>query len=100
MDCKYRKQHFKTIITTVFGLWAIYMFLGVYIQRIGDRNNDIEVSNAGRYKFFDAFFGFKHPIYREVEYRKLRNKLLCPQPIKEMLDNNVTFSTTESMRKC
>ena len=74
--------------------------LGIYIQRIGDRNNDIEVSNAGRYKFFDAFFGFKHPIYREVEYRKLRNKLLYPQPIKEMLDNNVTFSTTESMRKC
>ena len=39
------------------------------IQRIGDRNNDIEVSNAGRYKFFDVFFGFKHPIYREKEYR-------------------------------
>ena len=100
MDCKYRKQHFKTIITTVFGLWAIYMFLGVYIQRIGDRNNDIEVSNAGRYKFFDVSFGFKYPIYREVEFRKLRNKVLYPQPIKEMLDNNATFSTTESMSKC
>ena len=74
--------------------------LGIYIQRIGDRNNDIEVSNAGRYKFFDVFFGFKHPIYREVEYRELQNKGLNPQPIKEMLDNNVTFSTTESMSKC
>ena len=100
MDCKYRKQHFKTIITTAFGLWAIYMFLGVYIQRIGHRNNDIEVSNAGRYTFFDVSFGFKYPIYREVEFRKLRNKVLYPQPIKEMLDNNVTFSTTESMSKC
>ena len=74
--------------------------LGIYIQRTGDRNNDIEVSNAGRYKFFDVFFGFKHPIYREVEYRELQNKVLNPQPIKEMLDNNVTFSTTESMSKC
>ena len=26
------------------------------IQRTGDRNNDNEVSNAGRYKFFDVFF--------------------------------------------
>ena len=49
--------------------------LGIYIQRTGDRNNDIEVSNAGRYKFFDVFFGFKHPIYREVEYRELQNKV-------------------------
>ena len=45
--------------------------LGVYIQRVGDRNNDVIVSNAGRYNFFDLFFAFKHPIYREVEYREL-----------------------------
>ena len=74
--------------------------LGIYIQWIGDRNNDIKVSNAGSYKFFDIFFGFKHPIYWEVEYRELWNKVLYPQSIKEMLDNNVTFSTTESMSKC
>ena len=59
--------------------------LGTYIQPIGDRNNDIVVSNAGRYKFFDVFFGFKHPIYQEVEYGKLRNKILYPKPIKEIL---------------
>ena len=35
-----------------------------------------------------------------MEYRELQNKVLYPQPIKEMLDNNVTFSTTESMSKC
>ena len=34
-----------------------------------------------------------------MEYRELQNKVLYPQPIKEMLDN-VTYSTTESMRKC
>ena len=50
--------------------------------------------------FLTYFFGFKHPIYREVEYHELQNKVLYPQPIKEMLDNNVTFSTTESMSKC
>ena len=57
-------------------------------------------SNAGRYNFFDVFFGFKHPIYRGVEYCELQSKVLYPQPIKEMLDNNVKFSTTESMSKC
>ena len=35
-----------------------------------------------------------------MEYRELRNKVLYPQPIKEMLDHNVTFTTTESMSKC
>ena len=37
--------------------------LAIYIQRIGDRNNDIDVSDSGRYKFFDLFYAFKHPIY-------------------------------------
>ena len=35
-----------------------------------------------------------------MEYRELRNKVLYPQPIKEMSEYNVTFSTTESMSKC
>ena len=35
-----------------------------------------------------------------MEYRELQNKVLYPQPIKEMLDNNITFSLTESMSKC
>ena len=29
--------------------------LAIYIQRIGDRNNDFTVSNAGRYKFLICF---------------------------------------------
>ena len=60
--------------------------LGMYIQHIGDKN-DIKVSNAGIYKFFDIIFRFKHPIYREVEYCKFRNKALNPQPIKEILES-------------
>ena len=35
-----------------------------------------------------------------MEYRELRNKVLYPQTIKEMLDHNVIFTTTESMSKC
>ena len=50
--------------------------LAIYIQRIGDHNNDAKMSNAGRYKFIDLFFAFKHPIYWELEYWELRNKVL------------------------
>ena len=74
--------------------------LGIYIQRVSDRNNDVTVSNAGRYKFFDLFFAFKHPIYREVEYRKFRNKILYPDCINNLLENNMTFSTNETDSKC
>ena len=42
--------------------------LGIYAQRVGDSNNDIHVSDAGRYPFIDWFYGFKHLIYREIKY--------------------------------
>ena len=48
--------------------------LGIYIQRIGDKNNDIEVSNAGRYEFFDVFFIFKHPIYEKWNITSCKTK--------------------------
>ena len=48
---------------------SIQLFLNfgltISIQRIGDRSNDAKMSNAGRYKFFDLFFAFKHPIYQQ-----------------------------------
>ena len=56
--------------------------LAIYVQRIGDRNNDYTVSSAGRYKFFDLFYAFNHPIYGEVEYRELKNKVIYPEEIK------------------
>ena len=37
--------------------------LPIYIQRVGDRNNDFECSEAGRMKFIDTFFSFNHPTY-------------------------------------
>ena len=50
--------------------------LAIYVQRIGDRSSDFRMSHAGRMKFFDTFFAFNHPIYREVEYSELRNQVL------------------------
>ena len=74
--------------------------LAIYVQRIGDQNNDFTVSNAGRYKFFDLVYAFNHPIYREVEYRELRNKVIYPEEIKNVLNENITFSATDITGKC
>ena len=50
--------------------------LSIYMQRIGDDNNDAKMSNTGWYKFFDKFYAFKRSIYWEIEYWELCNKVL------------------------
>ena len=74
--------------------------LAIYIQRIGNRNNDFTVSSAGRYKFFDLFYAFNHSIYCKVEYRELKNKVIYPEEIKNVLNENITFSATDITGKC
>ena len=70
--------------------------LGIYVQRIGDRNNDVKCSNAGRYKFLGMFYGFNHPIYREVEYTELKNSVLYPQEVATLRNRNITFRGKKS----
>jgi len=67
--------------------------LGIYTQRVGDRNNDASVSDAGRYAFLDWFYGFNHPLYREIDYRDLMTKSVLPEEVKNQIRSNVTFST-------
>ena len=74
--------------------------LSIYILRISDRNNDICTSDTGRYKFFDLFYAFKHPIYREVEYRDLCNKVIHPNEVYNLLSENITFSSSNNPGKC
>ena len=68
--------------------------LSIYAQRVGDRNNDYKTSEAGRFSFMDIFYSFHHPIYREIEYRDLRNKAIYPEEISAQLNKNLTFSST------
>ena len=53
--------------------------------------NDASISNASRYSFLDFFYGFNHPIYQEIEYRDLRNKIISPPEICAQLEENITF---------
>ena len=73
--------------------------LGIYIQRVGDRNNDYNVSEAGRLAFQNIFYGFKHPIYRELEYRDLKNKVIYPSAVKEQQKRNLSFSTNSAVSR-
>ena len=44
------------------------------------------------------FYGFNHPIYREVKYSDLRNKVLYPEVVKELKKRNISFSEIHSMK--
>ena len=72
--------------------------LGIYIHRVGERNNDYWCNEAGRLKCIDMFFEFNHPIYREVEYSDLKNKVLYPDIVKQRRKINVSFSDLKSMQ--
>lgn len=73
-------------------VFFIFSPIGLYVQRVGDRNNDCAVSDAGRTAFLNLFYGFNHPIYREIEYRDLRNKVLYPNQVKQQRKKNLTYS--------
>ena len=47
-------------------------------------------------KCIDMFYGFNHPIYREVEYSDLCNKVLYPEVVKELRKQNVSFCEINS----
>lgn len=70
--------------------------LGIYTQRVGDRNNDCQVSYAGRYAFGDWFYGFRHPLYREIEYRDLLSKSIMPEKVQNQLSQNLSFSNSKT----
>ena len=73
--------------------------LAIYVFKVGVRYNDINLINSARLKFDDLFYAFKHPIYREVEYRDLKNRVLYDKEVKELRDKNMSFSTTTLMGK-
>ena len=73
--------------------------LAIYVQRIGDRNNDEKCSDAGRFKFNDMFYAFNHPIYREVEYNELRQRILFPSEIGQLRQENITYSNINGVTR-
>ena len=40
------------------------------------------------------FYRFRHPIYQEIEYKDLSNRSSYPDEVLELLNNNMSFTTT------
>ena len=70
--------------------------LAIFTQKIGIRCNDVQIINAGRYKFMPLFYGFRHPIYQDIEYHDLRMRVECPTEVKTLLDSNMVFDASSS----
>ena len=95
---EWQKNCSSATLKLIFSFVLTYGF-AMYCQKVGDRNNDVTVSDAGRYSFLDFFYGFNHPIYQEIEYRDLRVKAIYPEEIRRQLDENVTFSSSDLPNK-
>ena len=61
-------------------------------MKVGVRCNDTATIDAGRLKFMPLFYGFNHPIYQEIEYRDLQNRVCYPEEVRKLLDRNMAFS--------
>ena len=66
--------------------------LAIFVQKQGVRCNDVAMIKAGHNKFMPMFYGFNHPIYQELEYYDLANKVQYPKEIAALLDQNATFT--------
>ena len=73
--------------------------LAIFISKKADRSNNVQVQNAGRYKFSELFYGFDQPIYQEIEYRDLLQIVIMPKEIKELRDKNMTYSQSSKEKK-
>ena len=73
--------------------------LAIMINKLGDRNNNESIQSAGCYKFMELFYGFNHPIYQEIEYRDLRQKVVMPSIVKKQRVENLTYTIFKNPKK-
>ena len=90
---QWQSNHVNPTIQLLTQLIFNYV-LAIYLFKIGVRHNDVHLINASCLKFDDLFYVFNHPIYREIEYRDLRNRVMYPKEVRRIRDSNMSFSTT------
>ena len=73
--------------------------LAILVNKIGDRANNPEYQSAGRYKFLSLFYAFDHPIYQEIEYRDLRQKVTMPEEVRRQREQNLTYAQSSQPMK-
>ena len=73
--------------------------LAIMVNKLGDRNNNEKIQNAGRYKFMELFYAFNHPIYQEIEYRDLKQKVVMPDEVRNQRRSNLTYTVSDKPEK-
>ena len=81
------------------GLSVFTYALAIMINKLGYRNNNEKIQSAGRYKFMELFYGFNHPIYQEIEYCDLRQKVVMPTIVKKQRTENLTYTISKNPSK-
>ena len=81
------------------GLSVFTYALAIMINKLGYRNNNEKIQSAGRYKFMELFYGFNHPIYQEIEYCDLRQKVVMPTIVKKQRTENLTCTISKNPSK-
>ena len=73
--------------------------LAIIVNKLGDQNNNEKIQNAGRYKFMELFYAFNHPIYQEIEYRDLKQKVVMPDEVRNQRRSNLTYTLSDNPGK-
>ena len=50
---------------------------------------------AGRLKFLPIFYGFRRPIYQEIECREFYNRVCYPDSVLAFLNENMAFTSSD-----
>ena len=91
-------EWFSTTENESIGLVGEIIFnfvLAVYVQKLGVCCNDRKMIGAGRYKFMPLFYDFNHPVYQDNKDYDPQNMATYPREIKELLDDNMPFSSSQ-----
>ena len=73
--------------------------LAIMINKLGDCNNNESIQSAGQHKFMELFYGFNHPIYQEIEYCDLRQKVVTPSIVRKQRTENLTYTISKNPNK-
>ena len=73
--------------------------IAIMINKLGECNNNENIQSAGRYKFWELFYGFNHPIYQEIEYCDHRQKVAMPYIVKKQRTKNLTYTISKNPNK-
>ena len=73
--------------------------LAIMVNKLGDRNNNEKIQNAGRYKLMELFYAFNHSIYQDKEYHDLKQKVAMSDEVRNQRRSHLTYTLSDNPGK-